>query len=85
MNTAVARRKLIDIQPGVFEKLSIKASRQGVSLKRYIENLLESDTADMQSAVPEGVSSPKVISLIGAAKGTDADWEEERLKYLLAK
>ena len=41
MSSATLRRKLIDIQPVVFEKLTVKAGREGVSLKRYIENLLE--------------------------------------------
>jgi hypothetical protein len=87
METAANKRKLIDIRPSVFEKLSIKAGRKGVSLKRYIEDILEQDSEDTQALAPAGVSSSRVISLIGAAKGTAAnvDWEEERLKYLLAK
>lgn len=87
MEAATIKRKLIDIRPSVFEKLSIKAGRKGVSLKRYIENILEQDSEDVETLAPAGVSSNKVISLIGAAKGSAADvnWEEERLKYLLSK
>lgn len=86
MNSATLRRKLIDIQPVVFEKLTVKAGQEGVSLKRYIENLLEKDTAGMGPVVPEGVTAPGIISLIGIAKGkADIDWEDERLKYLLSK
>ena len=40
----------------------------------------------MGPVVPEGVTAPGIISLIGIAKGkADIDWEEERLKYLLSK
>ncbi len=87
MEAATIKRKLIDIRPSVFEKLSIKAGREGVSLKRYIEDMLERDSEDVEALAPAGVSSSKVISLIGAAKGSTVhvDWEEERLKYLLAK
>ena len=87
MEAATIKRKLIDIRPSVFEKLSIKAGRKGVSLKRYIENILEQDSEDIETLAPAGVSSGRVLSLIGAAKGTaaDVDWEEERLKYLLSK
>lgn len=87
MEAATIKRKLIDIRPSVFEKLSIKAGREGVSLKRYIEDMLEKDSEDVEALAPAGVSSSKVISLIGAAKGSTVhvDWEEERLKYLLAK
>lgn len=87
MKAATIKRKLIDIRPSVFEKLSIKAGRKGVSLKRYIEDMLERDSEDVETLAPAGVSSDRVLSLIGAAKGpaADVDWEEERLKYLLAK
>ena len=54
-------------------------------MKRYIENVLEEDAADTETSIPSGVTSPKIISLIGLAKGADKDWEEERLNYLLSK
>lgn len=87
MEAVTIKRKLIDIRPSVFEKLSIKAGREGVSLKRYIEDMLERDSEDVETLAPAGVSSSKVISLIGAARGSafDINWEEERLKYLLSK
>lgn len=37
------RRKSIDIPEDVFQYLSIKATAQGMNLKRYIENLLAKD------------------------------------------
>lgn len=40
---AETTRKLIDIKAPVFNSLSLKAKRKGVSLKRYIEDLLEED------------------------------------------
>jgi len=85
MNTTTARRKLIDIHPTVFEKLSVKAERQGVSLKRYIENLLEQDSHGMDAIIPEGVTDQRIISLIGIAKASDTDIQDERLDYLLSK
>ena len=84
MEPVAYKRKLIDLRPDVFRGLSLKARKRGVTLKRYIENVLEED-ADMETSIPSGVTSPKIISLIGLAKGADMDWEEERLKYLLSK
>ena len=40
---AETTRKLIDIKAPVFNSLALKAKRKGVSLKRYIEDLLEED------------------------------------------
>ncbi len=86
MEAVAIKRKLIDISPVVFERLQAKAIRQGVSLKKYIENMLEADSADMDSVAPEGVSSPGIISLIGIARnGATVDWEDDRLNYLLSK
>ena len=85
METVAIKRKLIDLKPEVFMGLSVKAKKRGVTLKRYIENLLEADSGVSSNAVPEGITSPAVISLIGLAKSVDVDWEEERLNYLLSK
>ena len=75
-------RKLIDIKPSIFEALSLEAVRQGVSLKRYIEDLLEK--ACPRRKVPEsGISR-----LIGSAlpKGKDLSAiDDDRLQYLLSK
>ena len=82
-----ATRKLIDIKMSVFETLSRKARLKGVSLKRYIENLLEEDSRKGDIPVPEGVTDEKVISLIGIAKpSVPLDGiEDERLQYILSK
>jgi macrodomain Ter protein organizer (MatP/YcbG family) len=85
MEPVANKRKLIDLRPDVFRGLSLKARKRGVTLKRYIENVLEEDAADTETSIPHGVTSPKIISLIGLAKGADMDWEEERLNYLLQK
>ena len=86
MNTPNTRRKLVDIKPDVFNVLADKARRRDVSLKRYIEDLIERDAGSSDVVVPEGVTSQKIISLIGIARsGAHLDWEEERLKYLLSK
>ena len=82
-----ATRKLIDIKLSVFEALSRKARRKGVSLKRYIEDLLEEDSRHWDNAVPEGVSDERIISLIGIAKPSVPldSIEDERLNYILSK
>lgn len=41
---------------------------------------------ELKNKLPEGVTSQKILSLIGIAKGDDdVDWEEEHLNYLLSK
>ena len=84
MDTIVApHRKLIDIKPAVFEGLSREAARQGISLKRYIESLLE-----QACPKPSVEVSPKILRLIGSAKpskGQVEDIDDDRLQYLLSK
>lgn len=81
-------RKLIDIKAPTFQVLSLKAKRKGVSLKRYIEDLLEDD-AKPESRIPrlDGVTDRKILSLIGIAKSTvrSEDMEDDRLRYILSK
>ena len=86
MNEA-ATRKLIDIKTPVFMSLSNKAKRKGVSLKRYIEDLLEEDAMTETLPVPQGVTDAKILSLIGIAKPIvhPGDVDDERLKYILSK
>ena len=80
-------RKLIDIKAPVFNCLALKAKRKGVSLKRYIEDLLEEDAYEEHRAAPAGVSDGKILSLIGLAKPTirPSDLEDDRLQYILNK
>ncbi len=83
METATLKRKLIDIKPAVFDALSIEASRQGVSLKRFIEDLLENSCPPVKTSV-----SPKIQRLIGSAvpKGKNLESiQDDRLQYLLSK
>ena len=84
---AETTRKLIDIKAPVFNSLALKAKRKGVSLKRYIEDLLEEDAREDQHAAPEGVTDGKILSLIGMAKPAirPADLDDERLQYILNK
>jgi len=86
MQEAVTR-KLIDIKAPVFRALSNKARREGVSLKRYIENLLESDASAGIPDAPEGVTDPKILSLIGMAKPTVPvdNIDDDKLHYILSK
>ena len=87
MMQAETTRKLIDIKAPVFQNLTIKAKRKGVSLKRYIEDLLEADAREDHPAAPEGVTDGKILSLIGMAKPVirTTDLEDERLQYILNK
>ena len=80
-------RKLIDIKAPVFNSLSLKAKRKGVSLKRYIEDLLEEDAYEKHRAAPAGVTDEKILSLIGLAKPSlrPSDLEDDRLQYILNK
>ena len=80
-------RKLIDIKAPVFQSLTLKARRKGVSLKRYIEDLLEENAQEEHRPAPEGVTDEKVLSLIGLAKPSirPADLEDDRLQYILNK
>ena len=84
---AETTRKLIDIKAPVFNSLALKAKRKGVSLKRYIEDLLEEDAYEEPRAAPAGVTDGKILSLIGLAKPTlrPSDLEDDRLQYILNK
>ena len=84
---AETTRKLIDIKAPVFNSLTLKARRKGVSLKRYIEDLLEEDASTEHRAAPAGVTDGKVLSLIGLAKPSirPSDLEDDRLQYILNK
>ena len=81
--TTAAHRKLIDLKPAVFKSLSLEAARQGVSLKRFIEKLLESACPNTFESEVTGITR-----LIGSAIPKDNDLssiDDERLKYLLSK
>lgn len=88
MDSPATTRKLIDIEAPVRERLTMKALRRGVSLKRYIEDILRDDAADEVAAdVSMRVTSPKILGLIGIAKlpaGASIP-DDERLKYILSK
>ena len=77
-----SHRKLIDIKPAVFNALSLEAARQGISLKRHIENLLE------KACPRREVSESGISRLIGSALPKDKDLssiDDDRLRYLLSK
>lgn len=48
MKTAV-KRKLIDIKSAVFDSLMVQAKGEGLSLKKYIEALLERESQKKRS------------------------------------
>ncbi len=81
-------RKLIDLSEAVFETRSMDAEQKKVSLKRYIENLLQERAKALDDAVNSLDISPSVLRLVGSAlpaKGKVEDIEDDRLKYLLSK
>ena len=80
-------RKLIDIKAPTFRALSYKARRKGVSLKRYIEDLLDESSMSDEFPSPEGVTDQRILSLIGMAKPTvpSEGITDEKLHYILSK
>ena len=84
MNTAATmHRKLIDIRSDVFISLSLEAEKRGISLKKYIENLLEEACPRREKKISTGIDR-----LIGSArpdKGRLSDIKDDRLQYLLSK
>lgn len=86
METAV-KRKLIDLQPAVFDSLARQARGRGVSLKKYIEILLERESEKREPAIPSSVSDERVISLLGIGKHALAktDPDDDRTQYILSK
>jgi len=83
MGATAAHRKLIDIKPAVFESLSLEAARNGVSLKRYIEETLEKACRRPEIKRESGIGR-----LIGSALPKNVDIytiDDDRLQYLLSK
>ena len=56
MKTAV-KRKLIDIKPAVFDSLMVQAKGEGLSLKKYIEALLERESQKSGHGIPHSVKA----------------------------
>ena len=86
METAV-KRKLIDIKPNVFDSLTIQARGKGVSLKKYIEDLLEKESQKKASGIPPTVKDARIIGLLGIGKRAVAalDPNYDRAHYILSK
>ena len=83
---ATAKRKLIDIQATTFNTLSEEASRRRISLKKYIENLLEEEALSIKRQHIE--ISPNILRLVGSALPKDRrpeDIDDDRLRYILSK
>lgn len=84
--TSIPHRKLIDINSSVFLTLSLDADRKKISLKKYIEDMLEERAREIDA---EGKGfSPAILRLIGSAlpaSGSVEDIDDDRLQYLLSK
>ena len=88
MNSTVSKRKLIDLSEPVFTALSMQARKEGISLKKYIEKLLETEAERRRPTIPADVTDPQILSLVGIAKNglsSAASEEDERLQYILSK
>lgn len=87
MGASISKRKLIDLRGPVFDSLSLEAKSRGVSLKKYIESVLEEEALRHRVEVVPGVHDPGILSLVGAAKNLVAspDPEDDRLQYILSK
>ena len=84
MNTeSTSHRKLIDIKPSVFNSLSQEARRRGISLKKYIEYILE-ETCPKRSVRADSPIAPLIGSAIPAGKDISSI-KDDRLEYLLSK
>ena len=70
------KRKLIDIDPSVFEALTVQARGK-----------VKEESQKRAPAVPESVTSPRVIGLVGIAKRVldNIDPDDERAMYILPK
>lgn len=81
------KRKLIDLEIPVFDALMVQAKGCGMSLKRYIETLLREESARRSPSIPETVTSPKVLGLLGIGKNAvlALDPDDERAQYILSK
>ena len=86
METAY-KRKLIDIKPDVFDTLTVLARGKSMSLKKYIEMLLEEESARRAPSIPASVTDARVIGLLGMAKHAAGalDPDDERAQYILSK
>ena len=88
MTDSYNHRKLIDLSGQVFGILSMDAGRQHISLKRYIENLLDERARALSSKADALDISPRVLRLVGSAlpqEGKVDEIEDDRLEYLLSK
>lgn len=86
MESVTTHRKLIDIQTPAFEALQQEAARKNISLKRYIENLLDQEAAGIRLRQRE--LNPGVLRLLGSAIPKDrsiAEIDDDRLRYILSK
>ena len=86
MNTSIAKRKLIDIQSPTFDTLSSEAIRRRISLKKYIESLLDKEALSLRYQRFD--INPQVLRLIGSALPKDrkvTDIDDDRLRYILSK
>lgn len=89
MQTVALKRKLIDLKPGVVGILAEKAALAGVSLKRYLETILEEEALKSErDRKLENVRSQRIRNLVGIIRMEPSKIEaieDDRLKYILSK
>lgn len=82
----VAHRKLIDLEPAVFNSLSKEAAKRNISLKGLIEEMLREQAATISHRTQR--FSPEIDRLIGSANPDKVDLstiDDDRLQYILSK
>ena len=81
------KRKLIDIPEDVFDKLTVLARKEGVSLKKLIEDILKEKARETDSLLCEDITDPDIRYLAGILKDKhpEINKDDDRLQYLLNK
>lgn len=87
MEAQLSKRKLIDLRGPVFDSLSREAKYRGVSLKKYIETVLEEEALRLGENAFPGVRDPGILGLVGVARNLVdiSNPEDDRLQYILSK
>ena len=85
MKNVGVTRKLIDIKNPILDMLKSRAKKKGVSLKRYMEDVLEEDA--MRHDVDLSGIDPRVRSLIGIVRQPSGEElaSDEKARYILSK
>lgn len=87
ITSASVKRKLIDLPQDVFDKLTILARKEGVSLKKLIEDILKDKAYEQDNLLSDSITDPDIRYLAGIIrdKNPEINKDDDRLQYLLNK